>query len=131
MGSRIGPIIEWTTLDTETQVQLALGTLPPGPNGTPERHAALTWHFRGKKAKTRRRRREEFHAKVVDVCSGYALQICQALRIYKKACEADVVDNDDTWQRVHATWDWGPLMDDDESSDNDMREARASDHDAE
>ena len=68
---------------------------------------------------------------MVDVCSGYAIQICQALRIYKKACEADVVDNDDTWQRVHATWDWGPLMDDDESSDNDMREARASDHDAE
>jgi hypothetical protein len=97
----------------------------------PDRHAALTRHFGGTKAKTRRWRREEFHAKVVDVCSGYALQICQALRIYKKACEADVVDNDDTWQRVHATWDWGPLMDDDESSDNDMREARASDHDAE
>ena len=41
------------------------------------------------------------------------------------------MDNDDTWQRVYATWDWGPLMDEDAPSDNDMGEARASDHDAE
>ena len=54
----------------------------------PDRHAALTRHFGGKKAKTRRWRREEFHAKVVDVCSGYARTICQALCIYKEDCEA-------------------------------------------
>ena len=46
--------------------------------------------------------------------------ICQALRNYKRACAADIIDNDDSWQRVHDSWDWGPVMEEVPSSDDDQ-----------
>ena len=33
--------------------------------------------------------------------------------------DADVIDNDGTWQRAHDDWDWGPLMDEVASCDDD------------
>jgi hypothetical protein len=120
LGSRQGPVIQWSGLDADTQVQLALGTLPPGPDDLTLGHAPLSWHFLGKKAKVRRHRREAFHARVVEICSSYALAICQALRNYKRACAADIIDNDDSWQRVHDSWDWGPVMEEVPSSDDDQ-----------
>ena len=37
---------------------------------------------------------------------------------YKKASDADVIENAGTWQRVHDDWDWGPLMEEIETSDD-------------
>ena len=55
---------------------------------------------------------------MVAASSSFVLQVCRALRNYKKATDADVIDNDGTWQRVHDDWDWGPLMDEVVSSEN-------------
>ena len=33
--------------------------------------------------------------------------------------DADVTDNDGTWHRAHDDWDWGPLMDEVASCDDD------------
>ena len=109
-----GPLINWGTLPTNLQIQLALGTLPPGPSVTPN-----NWFFSGHTAKLRLDRQRTFHEEVVATSSTFVLQICRALRNYKKASDADVIDNDGTWQRVHDDWDWGPFMDDAASSDDD------------
>ena len=109
-----GPRINWATLPTDLQTQLTLGTLPPGPLVSPN-----NWFFSGHTAKLRRDRQRAFHEEVVATSSSFVLQICRALRNYKKASDADVIDNDGTWQRVHDDWDWGPLMDDVASSDDD------------
>jgi hypothetical protein len=120
LGTRTGPVIKWSDLDMETKVQVALGTVPPSLDNTLTGDANASWHFCGKTAKKRRQRQEEFHAQVVATCSAFALTICQALRNYKKACTADITDNDTSWQRVHATWDWGPLMEEVSGSDVDQ-----------
>jgi hypothetical protein len=41
---------------------------------------------------------------------------------YKKASDADVIDNDGTWQRLHDDSDWGPLMDEIVSGEDDPDE---------
>ena len=64
----------------------------------------------------------DFHGEVVAASSSFVLQVCRALRNYKKATDADVIDNDGTWQRVHDEWDWGPLMDEVVSSEDDPDE---------
>ena len=59
---------------------------------------------------------------MVATSSSFVLQICRALRNYKKASDADVIYNNGTWQRVHDAWDWGPLMDEVVSSEDDPDE---------
>ena len=105
----------------EIKVQVALGTVPPSPDSTSTSDAAnVSWHFCGNTAKKRRQHQEAFRAQIVTTCSAFALTICQALRDYKKACTADIIDNDTSWQRVHATWDWGLLMGEVSASDVDQ-----------
>jgi len=117
LHSRMGPALQWAALPTELQTQLALGTLPPGPSAEPN-----NWFFSGHTSKIRWERRRDFHDEVVAASSSFVLQICRALRNYKKASDADVIDNDGTWQRVHDDWDWGPLMDEAASSEDDPDE---------
>ena len=90
------------------QIKLALGTQPP----------SSSWFFTGRKAKLRRQKRACFHQQVVETCAAFSLQICRILRNYKKASDADVIENAGTWQRVHDDWDWGPLMEELEASDD-------------
>jgi len=117
LHSRMGPALQWTALLMERHTQLALGTLPPGPSAEPN-----NWFFSGHTSKVRRERQSVFHREVVATSSSFVLQICRALRNYKRASDADVIDNDGTWQRVHDDWDWGPLMDEVVSSDEDLDE---------
>ena len=108
-----GIFLAWADLDTETQIKLALGTQP-----------AITWFFTGHKAELRRQKRARFHQKVVETCAAFSLQICRTLRNYKKASDADVIENAGTWQRVHDDWDWGPLMEELETSDDEPTDDR-------
>ena len=103
-----GRTLTWADLDTEMQIKLALGTQPD----------MITWFFTGRKANLRRQKRDRFHQKVVETCAAFSLQICRTLRNYKKASDADVIENAGTWQRVHDDWDWGPLMEELEASDD-------------
>jgi hypothetical protein len=112
-----GPKLEWTALPTDLQTQLALGTQPPGRSAQPN-----NWFFSGPSSKIRCERRSDFHGEVVAASSSFVLQVCRALRNYKKATDADVIDNNGTWQRVHDDWDWGPLMDEVVSSEDDPDE---------
>ena len=101
-----GRTLTWADLDTEVQIKLALGTQPP-----------ITWFFTRHKAKLRRQQRARFHQQVVETCAAFSLQICLILRNYKKASDADVIENVGTWQHVHDDRDWGPLMEEFETSD--------------
>ena len=107
------------------------GLAPSGPAAAPAAaspdQVTLTWHFCGSKAKARRRRRENFHSQLDQTCPAYALTICQALRDYKQACAADMIDNDTSWQRVHDSWDWGLLMEEVLSSDDEPAAESAQD----
>ena len=90
------------------QIKLASGTQLP----------SSSWFFTGHKAKLRRQQRPRSHQQVVETCAAFSLLICRILRNYKKASDADVIENAGTWQRVHDDWDWGPLMEEFEIGDD-------------
>ena len=89
--------------------------------------AALWLHSTGSSSSTKTPQKEKGKQvarapSLVAASATYALHICRTLRNYKKACDADILNKDRSWQQVHDSWDWGPLMEDDVTDNDDDEE---------
>jgi len=91
------PALTWAGLAVEEQIRLALGAPCPAE-----------WTFPGKKQNARRAKKDQFQQGVLESSSSFALQICRALREYKKAVAIDLRDGNSDWEAVARTMDWGP-----------------------
>ena len=106
---RGGPKPNWDTLDIDLKVSLALGSMPPS-----------TWWFPGLTPKQQRESRQRCHQALVEASSAFALQICQALRDYRKAVVRDLeLGSTATWDHIVSLWeDLGPTFDDVDDDDS-------------
>ena len=91
------PTLTWAGLAVEDQVRLALGAPCP-----------TEWFFPGTKQKARRAKKNQFQLGVLESSSSFALQICRALREYKKAVAIDLRDSNSDWEAVARSMEWGP-----------------------
>jgi len=103
------PTLTWAGLVVEDKVRLALGA-----------PSSAHWIFPGRKQKFRSAKKDQFQRSALELNSSFALQICKALREYKKAVAIDLRDSNSDWESVARTMDWGPdfsepLSEDDES----------------